>query len=108
MDHSFSLVSLFVGSDFITMLDSYIMLMASIWSWAIILEKFFAFKTLKASNDIFEKKFWSGGSLDELHANLDRLPCSPKSSVFAAAMRECKKTSAMLAGKKVSEIKVLN
>ena len=40
--------------------------LASIWGWAIIIEKFFAVRKMNAANDRFEQSFWSGQSLEDL------------------------------------------
>ena len=46
--------------------------MASVWSWAIVVEKFFAFRRAQRETDKFEQLFWSGQSLDELYNALAR------------------------------------
>jgi len=99
----FSIITLFTGSDIVTMVDSYIMLFASIWCWAIILEKTLSIRLLKTANGFFEKAFWSGGDLSELFANIERYRSSPKAQVFSAAMGEWKKSSSILKSKRLGE-----
>lgn len=108
MDSTFSLISLFTTADAVTMIDSYLMLFASIWCWAIILEKILAIKLLKRSNFAFEKVFWSGGSLDDLYAGIDKYRAAPKAIIFKAAMDEWKKSADILSDKKLSEMKGLS
>ena len=68
------------------------LLLASIWSWAIIFDKIFLFARTRRQLDRFEKVFWSGQSLEELYRSLaDRTP-SGMGALFVAAMREWKKS----------------
>jgi len=43
------------------------LVLASVWSWAIIFEKFFKLRRLHQQADEFEDQFWSGGSLEDLY-----------------------------------------
>ena len=45
------------------------LLAASVWSWAIIVEKVFAFRRARREADQFEQMFWSGQSLEELYSS---------------------------------------
>ena len=47
---------------------------ASIWGWAIIIEKFFSVRKMNAANDRFEQYFWSGQSLEDLFIAVAREP----------------------------------
>jgi biopolymer transport protein TolQ len=62
-----SLISLFLRADFVVQLVLMILLAASIWSWAIIVEKFRRMRRLSEEGDRFEEAFWSGGSLEDLY-----------------------------------------
>ena len=50
------------------------LLLASVWSWAIILEKLFLFAKTRKETDKFEQVFWSGQSLEELYNGAERAP----------------------------------
>jgi biopolymer transport protein TolQ len=68
------------------------LLAASIWTWAIVFDKMFAFRRMKASLNRFEEVFWSGQSLEELYRSLsDRNPTG-MGAIFVSAMREWKKS----------------
>ncbi|NKD76275.1 protein TolQ [Haematospirillum sp. H1815] len=69
------------------------LVLASIWSWAIIFDKALKLRYLNAKVDKFEEKFWSGGSLEELYERLSNRPADPMSAVFVAAMREWRRSS---------------
>ena len=68
------------------------LLLASIWSWAIIVEKLFAFRRARIEADRFEQTFWSGQSLDELYNGLSRGHTITMAALFVAAMREWKRS----------------
>ncbi|MFM9941578.1 MAG: protein TolQ [Hyphomicrobiaceae bacterium] len=68
------------------------LLLASIWSWAIILEKVWAFRRARSEADRFEQIFWSGQSLEELYTGLSRGRTFSMASLFVAAMREWKRS----------------
>lgn len=68
------------------------LLLASIWSWAIIIEKVFAFRKARTEADRFEQTFWSGQSLDELYNTLARGQTIAVAALFVAAMREWKRS----------------
>ena len=68
------------------------LLAASVWSWAIILEKFFLFARTKRETDKFEQVFWSGQSLEELYQALGQRRNTGMAALFVAAMREWKRS----------------
>ena len=68
------------------------LLLASIWSWAIIIEKLIAFRRARIEADRFEQTFWSGQSLDELYNGLARGRTITMAALFVAAMREWKRS----------------
>ncbi len=73
---------------------------ASIWCWAVIIEKFYTYRRAHAANNEFEQTFWSGQSLDDLYLALNARPAVGMASIFIAAMQEWKRSqsSAMRAG----------
>ena len=74
--------------------------LASVWSWAIIVEKYYAVRKMNAANDRFESTFWSGQSLEDLYNAMSNRATSGLSAIFIAAMAEWKRSqgSAMRAG----------
>ena len=68
------------------------LLIASVWSWAIIIDKWLLMARTRSQFNRFEKVFWSGQSLEELYRSLkDRTP-SGMGALFVAAMNEWKKS----------------
>ena len=69
------------------------LLLASVWAWAIIIEKLMAFRRARREADRFEQMFWSGQSLDELYIGLSQTGRTfSMASLFVAAMREWKRS----------------
>ena len=65
---SFSIVSMFMRADIVVKAVMILLLLASLWSWAIIFNKWLALADLKRKARASSRKmFWSGQSLDELY-----------------------------------------
>jgi biopolymer transport protein TolQ len=68
------------------------LLLASIWVWAIVIDKLVLFGKTRKSMDRFEQAFWSGQSLEELYRSLSARPNTSMAALFVAAMREWKRS----------------
>jgi len=88
----FSYIALFLRADWIVKLVLIGLLSASVWSWAIIFDKLGRIGTARQRSDKFEELFWSGRSLDDLYAGMQRKVEGPAAAIFAAAMREWKRS----------------
>jgi biopolymer transport protein TolQ len=91
---SLSIFDLFLQSDSIVKIVMFILLLASFWSWAVIFDKTLRLRRLRQAATSFEETFWSGGSLDDLYDRVGQRPVDPMSAVFAAAMREWRRSAA--------------
>ncbi|MEM7620579.1 MAG: protein TolQ [Pseudomonadota bacterium] len=87
-----SFIGLFWQAHIVVKLVMIGLLVASVWSWAIIFEKFFTFKKIDKEKQVFEKQFWSGQSLEDLYGFLNQRVTTGMSAVFVAAMREWKRS----------------
>ncbi len=94
MAHDLSVYSLFLQADWIVKAVMIMLLLASIWSWAIIIHKLIRLRALRAQAKQFEDAFWSGGSLEELFDRISNRPTDPMASIFVAAMREWRRSAA--------------
>ena len=88
-----SMWDLLWSSDIVTKVVLIGLILASVWSWAIIFEKIGTLRQLKQRTAKFEEKFWSGGSLDRLYDALGAHPNEPMADMFVAAMKEWKRTN---------------
>ncbi len=79
--------ALFLEADPVVKAVMLILAVASIWSWAIAVDKWLHFGDLESNARKFESEFWSGRNLDELEERSDR-PRDALSRVYAAAARE--------------------
>jgi biopolymer transport protein TolQ len=87
-DLDFSMLSLFTRADLVVKSVIVVLLLASIWCWAIIVEKLLGMRKLNSAASNFEQAFWSGVTLDELYSRTGAQPKDPMTAVFVAAMRE--------------------
>jgi len=89
----YTLWALFLRADIVVKAVMIGLILASIWSWAIIIEKSFRLGRLRRKADKFEDVFWSGRSLDDLYQDLGHKPDHPMSVMFVAAMREWRRST---------------
>ena len=87
-----SLLGLFFEAHFVVKLVILGLLGASVWCWAIIINKSILFIRFKRSMDKFEQIFWSGQSLEELYRTLSQRTPTAMAALFVAAMREWKRS----------------
>ena len=83
------------ASDTVTKVVMIGLIAASVWSWAIIFEKYATLRQVKKMSKKFEEAFWSGGSLDRLYDAIGNRPRDPMSAMFLAAMKEWRRSDIM-------------
>lgn len=88
-----SVFALFLQADIVVKIVMVLLVLASVWTWAIIFEKSFRLRRLRRLAGRFEDAFWSGGSLEDLYGRIGQYPSDPMSSVFSAAMREWERSA---------------
>jgi biopolymer transport protein TolQ len=107
-----SVLTLFVEAHIVVQLVILGLLLASLWSWAIIAEKIMLLRRTRRETDDFEHIFWSGQSLEELYQSIGTHPARSMAALFVAAMREWKRsvesTPKPLAGLQMRVEKVLD
>ena len=87
-----SVLGLFWSAHIVVKCVMLALLAASIWVWAIVVEKWFLYSRTRNSMDRFEKTFWSGQSLEELYRTVSSRPSHSMAALFVAAMREWKRS----------------
>jgi biopolymer transport protein TolQ len=90
--HDLSLFGLFWQAHFVVKLVMLGLLAASVWCWAIIIDKSLLYSRTKRSMNKFEEVFWSGQSLEDLYRTIQGRTPTGLAAVFAAAMREWKRS----------------
>tara|TARA_B100000963_G_scaffold266769_1_gene234944 strand:- start:4866 stop:5546 length:681 start_codon:yes stop_codon:yes gene_type:complete len=88
----FSLWSLFLRADFVVKFVIVLLIASSIFSWALIFDKFKLFKAINKTTEDFEKKFWKAKSAENFNNNLPANSNDPATLIFKAAMVELLKT----------------
>ena len=83
----FSLWSLFVRADFIVKSVILMLIGCSIYSWAIIIEKFRLFKKINLESEEFEEKFWKSKSAETFYNSLPANLENPTASLFKDSMQ---------------------
>jgi biopolymer transport protein TolQ len=87
-----SLWGLFFQAHFVVKVVMLGLIAASIWCWAIVIDKTLLYSRSRSHMDRFEKVFWSGQSLEELYRTLANGRNTSMAALFVAAMREWKRS----------------
>jgi len=87
-----SVWALFAQAGWVVKLVMIGLLCASIWTWAIVVDKLIAYARIRVALNRFEQTFWSGQSLEDLYKTLSERKTNGMGSIFVAAMREWKKS----------------
>ena len=88
----FSLMALFLRATLTVKIVMIILLVSSVWSWSIIIQKFFDYAKAKRETKYFQDAFWSGEPLDELYQRLGTDPKGDSERVFVAGMTEWRRS----------------
>ncbi len=88
----FSIVQLFLRADIIVKSVIIILIAASVYSWAIIFDKYKLFKKINKTSDEFEEKFWKSKSAETFFNNLPANIDDPMAKVFRVTMQSVIKT----------------
>ncbi|MCF1707308.1 protein TolQ [Tabrizicola sp. J26] len=98
----FSMLALFARATLTVKIVMIMLIVASFWSWAIIIQRHIIFRKARAEAAIFDRSFWSGEPLDELFENIGPNPEGASEKIFAAGMLEWRRShrqdGALIAG----------
>ena len=89
----FSMLALFMSADYVVKSVIIILIIASLYSWSIIITKLLRLRQLKQMEKEFEEIFWSGNSFEDLYETLNFNKLDPKSKIFCSAISEWKKVN---------------
>lgn len=88
----FSIWRLFARATLTVKLVMLILIAASFWAWAIIVQKLIDFRRARAEAAAFDAAFWSGEPLDELFERIGAQPTGASERIFAAGMVEWRRS----------------
>ncbi len=88
----FSMLALFARATFTVKVVMLLLLLASFWSWAIIIQKFINYRRAKTESQSFDQAFWSGEPLDELYEKIGEAPRGASERIFSSGMLEWRRS----------------
>ena len=88
----FSLIALFTRASPIVQAVMVLLVLASVWSWAVIIQKIITFAGARRDAGRFERAFWSGQPLDDVYDQMSGRPRGAAERVFAAGMLEWRRS----------------
>jgi biopolymer transport protein TolQ len=84
----FSFWALFARATITVKLVMLTMIIASVWAWAIIIQKHISYRLARSQAARFDRSFWSGEPLDRLYAEIGEKPRGASERIFVAGMSE--------------------
>ena len=102
--NDFSLWKLFLRADFVVKSVIIILLASSIYSWALIFDKYKLFKKINVSTQDFENKFWKAKSAESFNNSLPAKSEDPITNIFKSAMQELIKTKSKSSAVQVARV----
>jgi len=87
-EESLSIISLFLQADWVIKLIMLVLAVSSLWSWALIIDKFIRFGALNREANRFEEKVGGGRSLEDVAAEAGERPSHPLPRMLQSALRE--------------------
>lgn len=88
----FSVLALFLRATLVVKIVMIMLVAASVWSWAIIIQKFINYRRARNEGDQFEDAFWSGQPLEQIYDRVGQKPRSAIEKIFSAGMSEWKRS----------------
>tara|TARA_B100000674_G_scaffold77408_1_gene53869 strand:+ start:1084 stop:1764 length:681 start_codon:yes stop_codon:yes gene_type:complete len=88
----FTLLQLFLRADFVVKSVIIILIASSVYSWALIFEKYKLFKKINITTEEFENKFWKSKSAESFNNSLPAKSSDPVTLIFKDAMTELLRT----------------
>jgi biopolymer transport protein TolQ len=88
----FSMWALFARATFIVKLVMLVLILASFWSWSIIIQKLITYRRARREAAVFDRRFWSGEPLDALFDEIGPDPAGQSERIFAAGMIEWRRS----------------
>ncbi len=88
----FSMIALFARATLTVKIVMILLMLASFWSWAIIIQKFINYRRARRDAAMFDAAFWSGEPLDELYERIGDAPQGAAERIFSAGMLEWRRS----------------
>ncbi|MCW1951777.1 MAG: protein TolQ [Octadecabacter sp.] len=92
MEPDFTLWGMFAHATIPVQFVMIILLAASVWCWAVIVDKWMQYRKARAEARVFDEAFWSGNPLDELFDKIGATPKGQSEKIFASGMLEWRRS----------------
>ena len=92
MVEDFTMWALFARATITVKFVMIILIIASLWSWKVIVDKWLQYRKARAEARVFDEKFWSGNPLDELFDEIGATPKGQSQKIFASGMLEWRRS----------------
>jgi len=92
MEHDFTMWALFARATITVKLVMIMLMAASVWCWAVIIDKIIQYRKARREAEIFDRAFWSGEPLDALFDEIGANPSGQSQKIFAAGMLEWRRS----------------
>jgi len=92
MNNDFTMWGMFAHATIAVQLVMIVLVIASVWCWAVIVDKWVQYRKARAEARVFDDAFWSGNPLDELFDKIGAQPKGQSEKIFAAGMLEWRRS----------------
>ncbi len=92
MDRDFTMWGMFAHATITVQFVMIVLIIASVWCWAVIVDKWIQYRKARAEARVFDESFWSGNPLDELFDKIGASPKGQSEKIFAAGMLEWRRS----------------
>jgi len=87
-----TLWGMFADATILVQLVMIMLIVASIWSWKVIIDKIIQYRKARRDADVFDRAFWSGEPLDQLFEQIGTTPRGASETIFYAGMSEWRRS----------------
>lgn len=92
MEPNFTMWGMFAHATTAVQLVMIVLIMTSVWCWAVIVDKWMQYRRARAEARVFDEAFWSGNPLDELFDQIGATPKGQSEKIFASGMLEWRRS----------------
>ena len=92
MEPNFTMWGMFAHATIAVQLVMIVLIVASVWWWAVIVDKWMQYRRARAEARVFDEAFWSGNPLDELFDQIGATPKGQSEKIFASGMLEWRRS----------------
>ena len=88
----FTMWGMFAHATIPVQLVMVLLVIASVWCWAVIVDKWVQYRKARTEARVFDEAFWSGNPLDELFDRIGATPAGSSEKIFVAGMLEWRRS----------------